>query len=51
MHLAARREAWHPQGPHHPAPPPRATTCPMTTPPPHDGARGVGGGQGVISQG
>ncbi len=27
---AVRRGAWHPQGPIHPSPPPRATTCRMT---------------------
>ena len=39
--------AWHPQGPHRPTTPPRATTCRMATPPAGNGAVGVGVEQGV----
>ncbi len=40
--------SWHPQGPHRPATPPRATTCGMATPPAGNGAVDVGVGQGAM---
>ncbi len=43
------KRAWHPQGPRHPAPPPRATTCGVSAPPPGDGTvdERVGHGAGL----